>query len=167
MRVLSCDSLLETHSMEYFQALSSFGAISDKTVLKLLNEGKIIQLSKGEEVYHQGATVRGFNVILAGSVSLYVHSSSGLALTHIYSQGEQIGFVGMIALHKRKGTAVADGSTIVLEIKADQFFALHESSPQDFGLLMLNLSREMARTIGDMGNTISSLRNELANKGNS
>jgi CRP-like cAMP-binding protein len=60
----------------------------------------------------------------------------------------------MIGLHERIGTMVATEETLVVEITADQFLELHMSEPEAFGLLLLNLSREMARGIRKLNNVI-------------
>jgi hypothetical protein len=39
----------------------------------------------------------------------------------------------------------------VLEVNSDLFGLLQVDYPQDFGILLLNLSREMARTLRQMG----------------
>ncbi len=162
MHVVPFEVLLARYPPAYFHELSSFGALSQETLLTLLREGTVTQFERTEVVYPFGAKVTGFNVILSGSLSLFFPSDEALALTRVYSRGEQIGFVGMIALHDRKGTAIANETALVLEITAEQFFGLYDTAPQDFGLLLLNLSREMARSIGDMGETIRGLRQQLA-----
>jgi hypothetical protein len=42
---------------------------------------------------------------------------------------------------------VAQQATTLVHISSDHFFELHLQAPDDFGLLMINLSREMARTV--------------------
>jgi CRP-like cAMP-binding protein len=157
MKTVSLDQLRQTFTPEYLQELASFGAVSEKTIMLLFKRGRIIQLEPKEELYQQGAQVRGFYVVLSGKILLFHHHLGKPALTRSYTQGEQIGFVGMIALHDRKGTAVAEQASLLLEVPVDDFFQLHESAPQDFGLLMLNLAREMARSIGQMGDRIAEL----------
>ena len=61
--------------------------------------------------------------------------------------GEQIGYVSMIGLFQRLGDGRAHGPTVLLEVSSDLFHQLHEEFAFDFGILMLNLSREMARAI--------------------
>ncbi len=56
------------------------------------------------------------------------------------------------------GTALADEKCTILSVSKNQYFSLHRSSPETFGLLTLNLAREMARTIGEMGDLIAELR---------
>jgi len=43
------------------------------------------------------------------------------------------------------GTAFANSDSWVLEVSSDLFYALHCEMPLDFGVLMMNLSRELAR----------------------
>jgi signal-transduction protein with cAMP-binding, CBS, and nucleotidyltransferase domain len=71
-----------------------------------------------------------------------------------YEFGQQIGFMSLIALHPRVGKAVADKDSIILKINSDVFYQLHLTMPQDFGLLMMNLAREMSRTLCAVENII-------------
>ncbi|MGB0466485.1 MAG: cyclic nucleotide-binding domain-containing protein [Pontibacterium sp.] len=158
MKSVSTEQLCQTFSPEYFRELSSFGAISDETVLKLLRDGNVFHLEPDEVLYHAGEKVQAFYIILRGKIALYYHYQAKPALARSYGAGEQIGFVGMIALHDRKGTAIVEETSLVLEVKTEQFFDLHLSDPQDFGLLVLNLSREMARTVGRLGDLVARLK---------
>jgi CRP-like cAMP-binding protein len=157
MKTVSLDQLRQTFTPEYLRELASFGAVSEETTMLLLKAGRIIQLEPKEELYQQGAQVREFYIVLSGKILLFHHHLGRPALTRSFYQGEQIGFVGLIALHNRKGTAVAEQASLLLEVPVDQFFQLHQTAPQDFGLLMLNLAREMARSIGQMGDRIAEL----------
>lgn len=66
----------------------------------------------------------------------------------------------MIALHDRIGKAVAAEDGYVLEISCGLFSELQERLPVDFGLFLLNLSRETARTIREVSNIV--VENEIA-----
>ncbi|WP_027856053.1 cyclic nucleotide-binding domain-containing protein [Marinobacterium jannaschii] len=160
MNPISVEQLMQDFPLDYLRELSTLGAISDDTVMNLLNEGRILQLAEGETLYHFGEKVKGFYVILSGEIDLYQNHLGSEVLIHQYQTGEQIGFVGMIALHDRMGSAIASSNTVVLELSAYQYFDLHLTASQDFGLLTLNLSREMARTIGNLGNCVAELRAE-------
>ncbi len=159
MKSLSFDRLYHQFSPAYFRELSTFGALSEEMVARLMEQGDIFELGPGEELYHVGTAVDEFYVILSGRIALYHHYDNKPALTHYYEAGQQIGYVGLIALHERMGTAIADQTCIILSISTKQYFDLHRFSPETFGLLTLNLAREMARTIGEMGDLIAELRN--------
>jgi len=53
----------------------------------------------------------------------------------------------MIGLLSHNGTDVAVEDSLILDISSEQFYKLHVEFPADFGLLMINLSRELAREI--------------------
>lgn len=149
--------LLQEFPIDYLRELSTFGALSDEMIMQLVTQGDIFQLDEGEALYHVGDAVEEFYVVLKGRIALYHHHLNQPALTHYYQPGAQIGYVGLIALHERLGTAIADRQSYLLSISKKQYFDLHRSSPQTFGLLTLNLAREMARTIGEMGDLIAEL----------
>jgi len=158
MKTLTVYELHQRFSSEYVQGLSTFGAISEDVVKRLLAEGEIFELERGETLYEVGSSVDEFYVILSGRIALYHHYHDKPKLTHYYGPGQQIGFVGLIALHARKGTAVADERCCILSISSKQYYDLYQTSSEAFGLLTLNLAREMARTIGEMGDLIAELR---------
>lgn len=158
MKTLTQSELHQRFSPEYIQGLSTFGAIAVDVVERLLAEGEVFELETDEILYQAGSSVDEFYIILSGTISLYHHYHEQPALTHYYRPGQQIGFVGLIALHSRKGTAVANEKCCILSVSGKQYYELHEKSPEAFGLLTLNLAREMARTIGEMGDLIAELR---------
>lgn len=160
MKTLTLTEFHQRFSSDYIQGLSTFGALSVDVVKRLLAEGEIFELEPGETLYQVDSPVDEFYVILSGTIALYHHYHDKPALTHYYRPGQQIGFVGLVALHARKGTAVADDKCCVLSISSKQYYDLHQTSPEDFGLLTLNLAREMARTIGEMGDLIAELRSQ-------
>lgn len=135
--------------------------------MRLLREGDIFELEPGEALYKVEDLVDEFYVVLSGKIALYHHHQNKPALTHYYYPGQQIGFVGLIALHERMGTALAEQHCYILSISTKQYYELHRSSPEAFGLLTLNLAREMARTIGEMGDLIAELRIHPQNNGDS
>ena len=67
-----------------------------------------------------------------------------------------MGFDQMIGLVKLNGIDVAVEESLLLDISSKQFFKLHVEFPADFGLLMINLSRELAREIEILENVIGS-----------
>ena len=148
--------------MPYFQEASVFGAVSPTAIEFLLDRGRALHLAKGEVVYEPGDKGDKFYVILQGSLSFYQFYQNEFAYIRDHLFGEEMGFVAMIALHDRIGKAVAAEDCYLLEISCGLFHELHERFPTDFGLFLLNLSREMARTIRDVSNLV--VENEVAKR---
>ena len=158
MKYLTTEDLYRQFSLEHFRELATFGALSNQTIMNLLESGTLFELNDKEVLYNTDDKVEEFYVVLSGSIALFHSYHSIPALIHCYGPGQQIGFVGMIALHNRKGQAIAQQNSHILAISTRQFFDLQQTSPEDFGLLMINLSREMARTIGELGDLIAEIK---------
>ncbi len=154
MKTIDGQALWQALGAEHFREMSTFGALPDTTVQRLLTEGKVWQLDKSEVLYRAGDRVHSFFVVISGKLSMYICSDDQYAFSRYYTKGEELGFVGMIGLHDRVGTAVTSEETRVVEISSDQFLELHISEPEAFGLLLLNLSREMARGIRQLSGII-------------
>lgn len=162
MQTVSGTSLIDRFGMEYFQGAAAFGAVSPAAIEFLLDGGRVLQLKKGEVVYRPGDKGDRFYVILQGSLSFYQYYLDEFAYIRDHLFGEEMGFVAMIALHDRVGKAVAAEDAYLLEISCGLFHELHERFPVDFGLFLLNLSREMARTIREVSNII--VENEISKR---
>jgi CRP-like cAMP-binding protein len=154
MRELSCQNLLAQRNLSSFSSASVFGALPESSIRWLLERGRIRALDEGEYLFSPGEPGNSFHVILQGRVAYYKYHLDRYAFIRDYEVGEQIGFMSLIALHNRVGRAEAYAGTIALEIDSALFHAFHEEQPLEFGILMLNLAREMARTLRAVDNLL-------------
>jgi CRP-like cAMP-binding protein len=147
MKILDGQSVLAESGADHFKAASIFGAVSDEAISFLLGRGRILAMEDGEELFHLGDPGDSFYVVLAGQFDYFRRRDGGEVLLRSASFGEQLGYVSMVGLIPRVGTGRATGPTVVLEINSDLFYQFHEALPFDFGIVMLNLARDMSRTI--------------------
>ena len=147
MQSLSGTEFLKQQPLEQLKELSTFGALSSETIGWLLEEGRISQLDRGESLFEPGRRGDSFFVILDGSIAYYRPGKDQYAYIRDYKKGQQIGFSNTLALHDRVGMAIAITDARTLEIDYRLFNRLRLEFPSEFGLLMLNLARELARTI--------------------
>jgi CRP-like cAMP-binding protein len=124
----------------------------------LLDCGNIERLPAGEVLYDTGSKPTAFHIILSGKISLFRSYMDKSIHTRTYNPGEQVGFAAMIALHDHKGAAVVEEDAWILKISSAEFFKLHESAPEDFAVIMINLARGMARTIDSLTRLIAVLQ---------
>lgn len=162
MKVVTGTSLIDRFGMEYFQGASVFGALSPAAIEYLLKCGRVLQLAEGDVVYEPGDKGDRFYIVLQGALSFHQFHRGEFAYIRDHLFGEEMGFVAMIALHDRVGKAVAKQDGYVLEVSCSLFHELRDKLPTDFGLFLLNLSREMARTIREVSNLI--VENEIARR---
>ena len=147
MDILDATETIEMLGFEYLNELSTFGALSNKAIVNLLENGVIKHFARGEYVTRVNQVASEFQVLLRGRIAYYKCFEGHDVLTRHFNQGEQIGFDLMIGLLTHNGTDVAVEDSIILDISSEQFHRLHVEYPADFGLLMINLSRELAREI--------------------
>ena len=147
MEILDAGETVEMLGMKYLNELSTFGALSNEVIVDLLDNGVIKHFARGEYVTRLNQVASEFQVLLRGRIAFYKCFEGRDVLTRHFNQGEQIGFDLMIGLLSHNGTDVAVEDSLILDISSEQFYKLHVEFPGDFGLLMINLSRELAREI--------------------
>ncbi|MBD5772098.1 cyclic nucleotide-binding domain-containing protein [Marinomonas colpomeniae] len=133
---------------------SIFGALSDASIYYLLENGILYDAATGDEVFAYGNKGGSFYAVLHGNLDFYKHHENKETHTRTVSFGEAIGFVSMIALHERVGSLYSLENSLLLEISSELFSDFHDDFPFDFGILLMNLSRDMARTIRVLSNVL-------------
>ena len=156
MQVVSADEVIETLGLAYFRELSTFGALSDDIIVDMLRHGTLRKFDRGEYLARYGVVASEFQVVLQGRIAFYKHSDACDVLTRYFSAGEQMGFDLMIGAISHNGIDVAAEPSIILDIDSDQFYRLLVDFPADFGLLMVNLTRELSREISLLEGVIGS-----------
>lgn len=154
MNILNAAETLDSLGADFLRELSTFGALSDDVIVDMLTKGVVRQYDKGEYVTRLGQIAEEFQVVLRGKVAFYKRFDDCSVLTRTFNQGEQLGFDLMIGLSRHNGTDVMLEDSLILDVSSEQFFKLHVVFPKDFGLLMINLSRELAREIEILENVI-------------
>lgn len=154
MEILDASEIIEALGLPYLRDLSTFGALSDEVIEYLVQRGTISQFEKGEYIVRYSGAATDFHVLLQGKVAYYKHCEGHDVLTRYFRKGEQMGFDLMIGLIPYNGTDVAVENTQILTISSSLFYELHVDYPAEFGLLMINLSRELSREIAMLEDVI-------------
>lgn len=132
---------------EQLQQGSLFGAMSADGINYLLDHGQIWQLNPGDQLYHSGDVANRFFVVCSGELRFIRIQGETELHTRSIGFGEEIGYVAMISLQPHGGRVEATEPSIVLEVSCDLYAQLQANHPQDFGILTLNLARDMARNV--------------------
>jgi signal-transduction protein with cAMP-binding, CBS, and nucleotidyltransferase domain len=152
MRKVSVQDVISQVDPETLQSGSIFGALSAEATRFLLEEGNLFQVNSGDILFEPGDPGGSFFVVCQGSVEFYKHHRGKYRYTRTSEFGEEMGFVAMIGLHDHTGKAIVKKEGMVLEISSVLFSKLHDQFPYDFGVLMFNLARDMARVIRKLSN---------------
>ena len=155
MERISFDEFTQSMPQEEIAAGSLFGALSVDATTFLLEQGTLYQVQSGEAVFEPGDPGDSFYIVCGGSLDFYKQYKGVRCHIRVVNFGEETGFIPMIALHKQTGTAIAREDSIVLEVSSVLFAEFQQGFSLDFGLLTLNLAREMARVIDKMGEALA------------
>ena len=150
MQCFTYSDVNEIFSVGFCQELSMFGALAPACLEFLLSEGKINKYDKAETVFSPGEDSTQFYVVLSGLVSFSRPKGDKKIFIRRFNLGEQLGFVGMIGLHERRGFAIAEEQAYLLEISSELFHKVCEKFPADFVVFLINITREMSREINDL-----------------
>ncbi|GAA0847821.1 hypothetical protein GCM10009113_24850 [Marinobacter szutsaonensis] len=162
MREMDSLAYWQQRGPAFFRELSSFGALPDAVIKKLLEEGRLLSLSPGDSLYSVGDRSEAFYIVLSGKVGTWMpRKDGGMTLARCHEPGDDMGFVPMIALANRPASTKADEASVVLEISCGQFLDLHQQEPDAFGLMLLNLVRGMARSIITMATMLAEQDEQL------
>jgi len=154
MQVLESGQVFEQFDLDCLKQCSTFGALSDTAIKYLIENGRNLKLDKDEMLFELDDPGNRFYIILKGSFRFFKHHHGKRSYIRDHVFGEELGFIAMIALHNRRGSAQAAEDSVVVEISTDLFNRLHKDLPTDFGLLLLNLARGMARRIRELNNML-------------
>jgi CRP-like cAMP-binding protein len=139
--------VLSEMGLDRLRSASIFGALSEEALNFLFTQGRVFSVVDGENLFCSGNCGDSFFVVLEGALELVAKRDGEAVLLKVAGFGEQLGYVTMVGLFDRLGDGRGRGSTVVLEVTSDLYFQFHLDFPLDFGILMLNLSRDMARTL--------------------
>ncbi|SBS31316.1 Cyclic nucleotide-binding domain protein [Marinomonas aquimarina] len=142
-------------SAETLKTGSIFGALSPSAIEYLVNRGKLVHLDSGDVLFEDGDKGDSFYIIITGTLCYYQDNATATSLIRRVTFGQALGYVTMISLSPRNGYANADGDTVILEVDYNVFGEFHDKFAFDFGILILNLSRDMARNIQILSHTLA------------
>jgi CRP-like cAMP-binding protein len=154
MQNLTGSELIEEFGMDYFKKASTLGSLSNNALTYLFEKCIISQLDKGEQLFAYDEPGDNFVVVLKGTIQFYKGKQQS---THIrdYLFGQEGGSVAMIGLYNRVGDAFAGEHSIALKVSFNLFHSLHETFPTDFGILLLNLSRKIAKRLREFDDKLA------------
>ncbi|WP_370277186.1 Crp/Fnr family transcriptional regulator [Pontibacterium sp.] len=129
-----------------------FGALPDASLTYLMEEGNLYHSMPGDVLYALNDKSESFFIVLSGGTRFHKakEACGQMVKLRYYGPGEQVGFVGMIGLQKRHGTQIMEDEGYLLEIPAELFHRFCEKFPEEFKILMINVTREMSREIADL-----------------
>ena len=133
-------------SAELRDITSLLGALTDIQVSTLLGSAKQRRYTAGERIFNQGDLPKGLYIVVTGRIDLVVRKNGIYSLEASYQAGDSLGETALIGIQPQVGSAIVVGDEVeLLEISRDAFSELYETDLELYGLLMMNIARELSR----------------------
>lgn len=109
-----------------------------------------VTVTKDETVFIEGDDSTCMYVLMFGQIQLRTHKKG---IIHTVKPGEVFGEIGFINQQKRTATAIANGTSILLQLDSETFHQLLEDHPRISFTIMRNITLSLADHITRMNKT--------------
>jgi len=100
-----------------------------------------------EFIFRQGDSPSHIRIVWSGRVRIIEQVNGEPLELYEFVTGDCFGETSVIAIHRHTASAQAVVDTDLLVIPRDRLFALYETDPKLFGMLMMNIAREACRRL--------------------
>ena len=126
--------------------ISIFGGLDKELIDEFVNELSERQYKKGEIIFEEGGSPSDSYLVIDGKVKLTV---SGRRVDK-FGVGIMFGIDSPIGIQKQITTAIADTDLTLAVVPKMTLYNLSEKNPKLFGKIILNMARDLARSIKSM-----------------
>ena len=127
--------------------ISIFGGVTDaqwEEILPKLDRGIF---KKGEAIFKSGEEPTRIYILQSGKVELLISDGEVTIEKKVLGPGECFGQVSLMSMHKHSATATAEEDCVVIGLSRHALIELKKEDIELFALLMMNVSRELARRL--------------------
>jgi len=129
---------------------SLFGGLGKKQMNIIMDHSDLIKVDKGEYLFKRGDSPREIYIIISGSIAFYLEDKTIMESSVGFSFAE----AALIGIQTQVVDAVATADAELLVISKKKLMQLFENDKEVFGILILNIARELARRVAIAGNLL-------------
>ena len=127
--------------------IAIFGGLTEKQLFEVFKLLKKVDYASGEYVYKQGDAASYIYIIKKGEVKLSVDNGHDSYELISYSAGDCFGETSVIGIQSHSSSALAVTDTELIILEHGSLLSLFERDKELFGMLILNIAREMSRRL--------------------
>jgi len=125
-----------------------FMELYDREIEKLVKHCKVTTYERGELILQAGHSGRVVFVILYGSVQIPKKDAAGsVERYHVLRKGDVLGEAALLEDRVFTSDVIAKTTSSLLSLPYEDIFRHFKSEPRVFAIMMLNLSRMLARRL--------------------
>lgn len=145
---------------DHLRGCPLFFELYDEEIEKIVKHCTVYTFETGDTIVKDGQDGNEIFVMLDGAASVRKTTARGVLVVQQLKTGDVFGEMVLVDEKKRSADIVAEAKCYVLEIKYDEVFRLFKSEPQIFGLMILNLSRLLAKRLRSANEFVMKLQVE-------
>jgi CRP-like cAMP-binding protein len=134
--------------------ISLFGGLDDSQLYSVFRILETEHAKKGDFIFRQGEAPDHIRIVRSGRVRIVEEVDGTPMELAEFGPGECFGETSVIAIHRHTASALAAEACELLVLPREKLFGFHETDPELFGLLMLNIAREACRRLKRAENTM-------------
>lgn len=135
-----------------------FYEMYEKEIEKIVKRGLVGTYEPGEPIIRDGDEGDEIFVVLEGKLIVQKQTAEGIIKIAPLVKGDVFGELVLLDEKIRSADIISQEVSHVLELSYNQIFYLYEKEPRIFGVLLLNLSRLLAKRLRATNSIIVDLR---------
>jgi len=125
-----------------------FFELEDREIEAITRQCRVHSCRPGQTILEQGQELQALYIVLEGEFSAERHDyPPGAPPIRVLLAGDPFGEGYLVGDLSTPESLIATTESVLLEIQYQEIFRLYRKEPALFGLLMLNLSRLLARRL--------------------
>lgn len=135
--------------IEALKGSPMFGAVLDEVVELIVEQAATVEVPAGDYFFRQGERGNTAYLLERGEVEILKSWQGDEHLLRRLSEGDFFGEVALLDFGDRSASVRALSDSQALVIGARQLKLVAKQNPEQFGLIYMNLGRELARRLRD------------------
>ena len=107
----------------------------------------MVSYDAGEKVFQQDEEPSHIYVVRSGKIKLVARENQTDFELIVFDEGDCFGEASVIGIQPHRATAIAIEKSELIVLPRDALSSLYESTPELFGILILNIAREVCRRL--------------------
>ncbi len=127
--------------------IAVFGGLDDAQLYAVFRMLETELYHKGEFIFRQGDAPSHIRIIRTGKVHMIANVEGTPLELFEFNPGDCFGETSVLAIQPHTAHALAMEETELMVIPREKLFALYDTNPRLFGMLMMNIAREASRRL--------------------